>query len=53
MKFERTKANVMQRVSDSLGLMVTTTTSIGVRMSVDLKGSQSEAVAVNCALRFV
>ena len=53
MKFERTKANVMQRVSDSLGLMATTTTSIGVRMSVDLKESQSEVVAVNCVLRFV
>ena len=51
MKFERTKANVMQRVSDSLGLMAIMITTGGVRMSVDLKESQSEAVAVNCASR--
>ena len=42
----------MQRVSDSLGLMATTTTNIGGRMSVDSKENQSEVVAVNCASRF-
>ena len=47
------RASVMQRVSDSLGSMETTTTNIGGKMSVDSKENQSEAVAVNCALRFV